>query len=98
MKLLPDWITKGYLRLIDPVANWLVKRGVHPNTITVIGTLCTLVGGIIYGTGHIRTGGWFLGLTALFDVLDGTRSEERRVGKECRSRWPPCHEKKNRNG
>ena len=72
MKLLPDWITKGYLRLIDPVANWLVKRGVHPNTITVIGTFCTLVGGVIYGTGHIRTGGWILGLTALFDVLDGT--------------------------
>ena len=72
MKLLPDWITKGYLRLVDPVANWLVKRGVHPNTITVIGTFCTLVGGIIYATGHIRTGGWFLGLTALFDVLDGT--------------------------
>jgi CDP-diacylglycerol--glycerol-3-phosphate 3-phosphatidyltransferase len=72
MKLLPDWITTGYLRLIDPVANWLVKHGIHPNTITVIGTLCTLVGGIIYATGHIRTGGWFLGLTALFDVLDGT--------------------------
>jgi CDP-diacylglycerol--glycerol-3-phosphate 3-phosphatidyltransferase len=72
MKLLPDWIKNGYLRLIDPVANWLVKRGVHPNTITVIGTLCTVVGGIIYGTGHIRTGGFFLGITALFDVLDGT--------------------------
>src|SRR5439155_26949385 len=72
MKILPDWIKTGYLRLIDPVANWLVKRGVHPNTITCIGTICTLVGGIIYGTGHIKTGGWFLGLTALFDVLDGT--------------------------
>jgi CDP-diacylglycerol--glycerol-3-phosphate 3-phosphatidyltransferase len=72
MKLLPDWIKNGYLRLIDPVANWLVKRGVHPNTITVVGTLCTVVGGIIYGTGHIRTGGFFLGITALFDVLDGT--------------------------
>jgi len=72
MKILPDWIKTGYLRLIDPVANWLVKRGVHPNTITCIGTFCTLVGGIIYGTGHIKTGGWFLGLTALFDVLDGT--------------------------
>lgn len=72
MKLLPDWITKGYLRLIDPVANWLVRRRVHPNTITVFGTLCTVVGGIIYATGHIRTGGWFLSLTALFDVLDGT--------------------------
>ena len=22
---------------------------------------------------------------------DATRSEERRVGKECRSRWPPYH-------
>jgi CDP-diacylglycerol--glycerol-3-phosphate 3-phosphatidyltransferase len=72
MKLLPDWIKNGYLRLIDPVATWLVKRGVHPNTITVVGTLCTVVGGIIYATGHIRTGGFFLGITALFDVLDGT--------------------------
>src|ERR1035441_740262 len=24
-------------------------------------------------------------------VIDGTRSEERRVGKECRSRWSPDH-------
>jgi CDP-diacylglycerol---glycerol-3-phosphate 3-phosphatidyltransferase len=72
MKLLPDWIKNGYLRLVDPVANWMVRKGVHPNTITVVGTLCTVGGGIIYATGHIRTGGWFLGLTALFDVLDGT--------------------------
>src|SRR6516165_12066611 len=26
----------------------------------------------------------------------GKRSEERRVGKECRSRWWPCHQKKKR--
>src|SRR5438309_4097168 len=26
------------------------------------------------------------------------RSEERRVGKECRSRWSPYHEKKKRSG
>ena len=24
-------------------------------------------------------------------VIDGVRSEERRVGKECRSRWSPYH-------
>ena len=72
MKLLPDWIKDGYLRLIDPVANWLVRRRVHPNTITVFGTLCTVAGGVIYATGHIKTGGWFLSITALFDVLDGT--------------------------
>jgi CDP-diacylglycerol--glycerol-3-phosphate 3-phosphatidyltransferase len=72
MKILPDWLIRGYLRLIDPVANWLVRRQVRPNTLTTIGTCCSLVGGVIYGTGHIATGGWFLGLTALFDVLDGT--------------------------
>ena len=72
MKILPDWLQNGYLKVIDPVANWLVRRGVHPNTITAIGTMCTVAGGAIYASGHIRTGGWFLGMTALFDVLDGT--------------------------
>jgi CDP-diacylglycerol---glycerol-3-phosphate 3-phosphatidyltransferase len=72
MTLLPDWLRTGYLKVIDPVANWLVRRGVHPNTITIFGTLCTVAGGVIYATGHISTGGWFLGITALFDVLDGT--------------------------
>ena len=24
-------------------------------------------------------------------IMDGARSEERRVGKECRSRWSPYH-------
>src|SRR5206468_6301532 len=52
--------------------NWLVRHDVHPNTITAVGTVCTVVGGVLYGFGHISTGGWFLSVTALFDVLDGT--------------------------
>lgn len=72
MKILPDWLKNGYLRVIDPIADWLVRREVHPNTITAVGTACTIAGGVIYATGHIMTAGWFLGLTALFDVLDGT--------------------------
>src|SRR2546430_17340542 len=46
--------------------------------------------------------GWWLGYNAegpsgkslqviRFDALSGKRSEERRVGKECRSRWSPYH-------
>src|ERR1041384_2240922 len=72
MKLLPEWLKNGYLRVIEPVANWLVRRGVHPNTITAFGTLCTVGGGVWYGRRHVRTGGFFLSATALFDVLDGT--------------------------
>ena len=29
--------------------------------------------------------------TGRFNVLIASRSEERRVGKECRSRWSPYH-------
>ena len=80
MKILPDWLKNGYLRLIDPVANLLVRAGVHPNTITAFGTACTIAAAVIFGMGHIRTAGWFFGLTALFDVLDGTVA--RRSGQE----------------
>ncbi len=72
MHALWNAIQRGYLRVIEPVADWLVRRRVHPNHITTFGTLCTLVAGGIFASGHIRTAGWFLGLTALFDVLDGT--------------------------
>ena len=71
MQALWSSIQRGYLRLIEPVADWLVRRRVHPNTITTIGTICTIVAGGIFASGHIRTAGWFFGLTALFDVLDG---------------------------
>ena len=79
MKQLWEAIQKGYLRVIEPVADLLVRWRVSPNVITTIGTLCSMTGGIIYGTGHIRAAGWFLGLTALFDVLDGTVA--RRTGR-----------------
>jgi CDP-diacylglycerol--glycerol-3-phosphate 3-phosphatidyltransferase len=79
MQILPDWLKNGYLRLMDPVADWLVRRGVHPNTITIVGTLFMVAGGVLYGTGHIMSGGWLLGLTALTDVMDGTVA--RRSGK-----------------
>jgi CDP-diacylglycerol--glycerol-3-phosphate 3-phosphatidyltransferase len=71
MKILPDWIKNGYLRLMDPIAEFLVRRRVHPNTITIWGTVLMMAGGVLYGVGHISIGGWLLGLTALTDVLDG---------------------------
>jgi CDP-diacylglycerol--glycerol-3-phosphate 3-phosphatidyltransferase len=64
-------IQRGYLRIIEPVAQWLVRAGVGPNTITTVGTLTYIVGGVLYASGHIMAAGWWLGLTAMFDVLDG---------------------------
>ena len=69
--ILPGWLKRGYLRLVEPIAGWMVRAGVSPNVITTVGTLCTAGAGALYASGYIRTGGWFMGLTALFDVLDG---------------------------
>jgi CDP-diacylglycerol--glycerol-3-phosphate 3-phosphatidyltransferase len=66
-----EGIKTGYLRLIDPLVAWLVRHRVSPNVITTVGTLTYVIGGVIYATGHIRIAGWWLGLTAVFDVLDG---------------------------
>ena len=79
MQRLWEAIKRGYLRVIEPVADLLVRSRVHPNVITTVGTLCSVIAGFIYGSGHIRTAGWFLGLTALFAVLDGTVA--RRTGR-----------------
>lgn len=79
MKRLWESIQRGYLKVIEPVADFMVRRRVNPNTITTVGTVCSVIGGVVYATGHIRTAGWILGLTALFDVLDGTVA--RRTGR-----------------
>ena len=80
MQTVWDAIKAGYLRLIEPVADALVRRRVSPNVITTIGTCCTLAAAAIYAAGHISIAGWVLGLTAIFDVLDGTVA--RRTGCE----------------
>src|SRR3712207_5934128 len=40
---------------------------------------------------HGRTDGNPFFVVELLRLLDSERSEERRVGKECRYRWSPCH-------
>ena len=82
MKSLWDGVKRGYLQLIEPIAEFLVRRRVNPNVITTIGTLCTIAAAVTYAFGHISIGGWILGLTALFDVLDGIVA--RRTGRETR--------------
>lgn len=80
MSVIWEWLKRGYVRLVDPLADALVARGVHPNTITTVGLVCTLAAGVIFATGHISIGGWVLGLTAAFDVLDGMVA--RKSGRE----------------
>jgi CDP-diacylglycerol--glycerol-3-phosphate 3-phosphatidyltransferase len=65
------FVTTGYLRLMEPIAEVLVKLRVSANALTTIGTLSTIVGGIAFGLGHMHVGGIIIGVTAISDALDG---------------------------
>ena len=71
MRSLWTLIVTGYLRVVEPFIGWLVRRQVHPNTLTTIGTLCACSAGVAFAAGHIRSGGWILSITAVFDLADG---------------------------
>jgi CDP-diacylglycerol--glycerol-3-phosphate 3-phosphatidyltransferase len=74
-----DYVKKGALRVIEPAISFLARHNVSPNAITTVGTLLTVAAGVVYGTGHIMTAGWLMGLTAFFDVMDGEVA--RRTGR-----------------
>jgi CDP-diacylglycerol---glycerol-3-phosphate 3-phosphatidyltransferase len=74
-----DYVKKGALRAIEPAISFLAHHNVSPNAITTVGTLLTVAAGVVYGTGHIMTAGWLMGVTAFFDVVDGEVA--RRTGR-----------------
>ena len=65
------FVTTGYLKLMEPIAAVLIRIGISANALTTLGTLSTVVGGVAFAFGHMRAGGWIIGLTAIADALDG---------------------------
>jgi len=58
-------------RVIEPVTQWLIRRGVHPNAITIAGFVVTVAGALAYSRDHVRTAGLLVLLGGLCDVIDG---------------------------
>lgn len=76
---LSEFAKTGLLRLLAPVVDLLIRRGVSPNAITTFGTIATIIGGGFYARGHIMLAGWIVGVSAFCDLLDG--SVARRSGR-----------------
>src|SRR2546427_12782931 len=88
---------KGLVLTIPRVLNWLMLRSIsrcvpllpkYPTMIPIVGaTCCWILRFQSWTSAFLKFGSMRLGA-----MLDGVpRSEERRVGKECRSRWSPYH-------
>ena len=77
MNVIPQRVKDGFVALIGPLARALIRAGVHPNTITTVGTLLVVGSGVAFAAGAIRLGGLLLligryvplGLTLLGPVI-----------------------------
>jgi len=71
MNVIPQRVKDGFVALTGPIARALIRGGVHPNTLTTVGTLFVIGSGIAFGVGEIRLGGALLLVSGVFDILDG---------------------------
>ena len=62
---------------IEPTARFLLRLGVSPNAVTIVGTLGVLAGAYLGALGHLFWGTWVVTACALTDVLDGTMARMR---------------------
>src|SRR5690554_913438 len=93
-------VMASLLLLIGVVAAWQVSV-LSGMIAIVVAFLCVLYDAwgklqLIFGPinmGLCRTGNLLLGISIIPHMVS-ERSKERRVGKECRTRWTQCHEKK----
>jgi CDP-diacylglycerol--glycerol-3-phosphate 3-phosphatidyltransferase len=63
-------------RIIEPITRWFVRNRVHPNFISFLGFVSTVVAGWMYHQDHVRTAGWFVLLGGLWDIFDGRVARE----------------------
>src|SRR4051812_29362284 len=74
-----DYLKNGALRVIEPAISLLARNRVSPNAITTVGTMITIVAGVVYATGHIMTAGWIMAGTGFLHVAAGEVA--RRTGR-----------------
>lgn len=67
------WTFKGVL---DAIAGFLIRLGLKPNTITLLGVLGNLVAAVLAARGSLTWGGVAALLTAPLDAIDGAMARQ----------------------
>ena len=69
--MFPRSFQKWARGLAEAVVRPLARAGISPNKLTVIGFVLNVVTAAVLAAGHLSTGGAFLFVSGLFDMLDG---------------------------
>jgi CDP-diacylglycerol--glycerol-3-phosphate 3-phosphatidyltransferase len=70
--MVTNWARKWGAMVIQPIALFLARLGLTPNTITVLGFLMTAAVAAVLATGRTQLAGVLLIGTLAFDAVDGT--------------------------
>lgn len=71
MKLVTKSVERVFYAATNPIAEWLLRMRVHPNTLTTIGALLVTVSAVAFAFGWVRWGGALLLLSGVVDTFDG---------------------------
>jgi len=74
---LSDWMRVWSKGLLDPVAAFVLRLGLMPNTITLVGVAGNIIAGLVLSQGHFFWGGLLVLLMGPVDALDGAMARLR---------------------
>ncbi len=84
IKSVDAWFRATFKGLLDALAGFFNRIGLHPNTMTIMGLVGTIAGAVLLGFGHLTVGGIVILISGVFDALDGSmarlRNEPTRFG------------------
>ncbi len=72
-----DWMRARFQGVLDPVAGFLNRLGLMPNTVTLIGLAGNLIGAYFLARGFFLIGGLLVLVMGVIDALDGTMARLR---------------------
>lgn len=77
-----DFLRVRFKGVVEPIAGFLNRLGLMPNTATLLGFLGTAIGACFLAAGHITVGGLIILIAAPLDALDGTMARLRGESSE----------------
>lgn len=71
-----DWMRRRFKGVTEPIAAALVRAGLKPNTMTLIGLAGNIAGAALLAQGYMTWGGLLVLLVGPFDALDGAMARQ----------------------
>ena len=79
---LTDQMRRRFKGILDPIAAFLNRLGLMPNTVTIIGLIGNTIGAYFLATGQMTIGGLIILAMGPVDALDGTMARLRGMASE----------------